>query len=105
MYVRSFPLGIDTPLPNVSIADTGKLVHHVVEGGKKYASKVIAFYSEAISEGAKLDALGKCMSSYGPSQIAANKNKQTTIFLYSTKGSPSESSVLCWSQICHLSLP
>lgn len=26
----------------------------------KYASGVIAFYSEAISEGAKLEALGKC---------------------------------------------
>jgi hypothetical protein len=32
----------------------------VVQNRSKYASGVIAFYSEAISEGAKLEALGKC---------------------------------------------
>ncbi|KAF2994363.1 hypothetical protein E8E13_001288 [Curvularia kusanoi] len=58
-YVRSFPLEADTRLPNVSIADTGKLVRHVIEHGGDFASKVIAFYGEAISEGAKLEALGK----------------------------------------------
>jgi len=47
-------------LPNACIADTGKLVHHVVQNRSKYASGMIAFYSEAISEGAKLEALGKC---------------------------------------------
>jgi hypothetical protein len=47
-------------LPNACIADTGKLIHHVVQNRSKYASSVIAFYSEAISEGAKLEALGKC---------------------------------------------
>lgn len=58
-YARSFPLKAETCLPNVSIADTGKLVRHVVEADKKYASKVVAFYSEAISEGSKLEALGR----------------------------------------------
>lgn len=48
-------------MPNVSIADTGKLVRHVTERGAEFVSKVIAFYGEAISEGAKLEALGKCM--------------------------------------------
>jgi hypothetical protein len=47
-------------LPNACIADTGKLVYHVIQNRSKYASSVIAFYSEAISEGAKLEALSKC---------------------------------------------
>ncbi|OSS53818.1 hypothetical protein B5807_01292 [Epicoccum nigrum] len=58
-YVRSFPLEADTCLPNACIADTGKLVYHVIQNRSKYASSVIAFYSEAISEGTKLEALGK----------------------------------------------
>ncbi|CAG5154262.1 uncharacterized protein ALTATR162_LOCUS3537 [Alternaria atra] len=59
VYVRSFPLPADTPLPNVSIADTGKLVYQVVTHNTEYYKRTIAFYSQAISEGAKLEVLSK----------------------------------------------
>jgi hypothetical protein len=63
VYVRSFPLPADTPLPNVSIADTGKLVYQVVTHNTQYYKRTIAFYSQAISEGAKLEVLSKRMIS------------------------------------------
>ncbi|KAJ8115546.1 hypothetical protein OPT61_g2833 [Boeremia exigua] len=62
VYVRSFPLRADTPLPNVAISDTGILVQHVIEHGNEYCARTIAFYSEAISELEKLNALAKYYS-------------------------------------------
>jgi hypothetical protein len=57
--VRTFPLSANTSLPNVAIADTGKLVHAIVENQKSYFEKTIAFYSQGLSEGDKLAQLAK----------------------------------------------
>ncbi|KAL6857368.1 NAD(P)-binding protein [Trichoderma novae-zelandiae] len=56
--VREFPLGADTIMPNVAIADTGKLVRAVVEGKTAYFEKTIAFWAQGLSEGEKLARLG-----------------------------------------------
>ncbi|KAL4801093.1 hypothetical protein BDV19DRAFT_396448 [Aspergillus venezuelensis] len=58
-YTLKFPHSPSTVLPNVSIADTGKLVHIVLENGPVYFTKTIAFWSEALSEAAKLAELGQ----------------------------------------------
>ncbi|KAL6797896.1 hypothetical protein GGI42DRAFT_330203 [Trichoderma sp. SZMC 28013] len=55
--VREFPVGPGTLLPNVAIADTGKLVRTVVKNPKTYFEKSIAFYAQGISEGEKLATL------------------------------------------------
>ncbi|KAL7948104.1 hypothetical protein V8C42DRAFT_363532 [Trichoderma barbatum] len=55
--VREFPVGPNTLLPNVAIADTGKLVHTVVQNQQAYFEKIIAFYAQGLSEGEKLIAL------------------------------------------------
>lgn len=52
--VREFPLSSKTRLPNVAIADTGKLVRTVVENQQSYFEKTVAFYAQGISEGDKL---------------------------------------------------
>ncbi|KFY73983.1 hypothetical protein V498_10009, partial [Pseudogymnoascus sp. VKM F-4517 (FW-2822)] len=52
----------DTLLPNVSIADTGKLVRAVIEHGKKYFESTIAFYSQSLSESEKLTELGNVLN-------------------------------------------
>ncbi|UKZ74458.1 hypothetical protein TrVFT333_002127 [Trichoderma virens FT-333] len=57
--VREFPVGPHTLLPNVAIADTGKLVRTVVENRQTYFEKSIAFYAQGISEGDKLVTLAK----------------------------------------------
>lgn len=61
VYTLSFPHGPDTVMPNVSIADTGKLGRIILEGGSEYFTKTIAFYSQALSEAEKLAALGESM--------------------------------------------
>lgn len=58
ILVREFPLSADTILPNVAIADTGKLVRAVVEDKATYFEKTIAFWAEGLSEGEKLARLG-----------------------------------------------
>ena len=55
----SFPHILDTVMPNVAIADTGKLVQTILNAGSEYFTKTIAFYSQALSEAEKLNALGK----------------------------------------------
>ena len=57
--MREFPVGPHTLLPNVAIADTGKLVRTVVQNPKSYFEKSIAFYAQGISEGNKLVTLAK----------------------------------------------
>ncbi|KAF4335017.1 hypothetical protein FBEOM_11132 [Fusarium beomiforme] len=61
-YLRSFVLPETTPLPNVAISDTGKLVQYIVNHPKQCLEKTIAFYSEAISEGHKIESMA---SAYG----------------------------------------
>lgn len=46
-------------MPNVAIADTGKLVHLILEAGSQYFEKTIAFYSQPLSEADKLAIIGK----------------------------------------------
>ncbi|KAL4968450.1 NmrA/HSCARG family protein [Aspergillus stella-maris] len=58
-YTLKFPHSPGTMLPNVSIADTGKLVHIVLENGPVYFTKTIAFWNEALSEAEKLAELGR----------------------------------------------
>lgn len=62
VYILLFPHSPDTVMPNVAIADTGKLVRIVLEAGSEYLTKTIAFYSQALSEAEKLAALGESMS-------------------------------------------
>ncbi|KAL3409721.1 NmrA-like family protein [Aspergillus fumigatus] len=57
-YTLKFPHSPNTVMPNVAIADTGKLVHLVVEAGSAYFTKVIAFWAQALSEAEKLAELG-----------------------------------------------
>lgn len=63
VYTHRFVHRPDTLLPNVSIADTGKLVRAVIEGGSNYFEKSIAFYSQSLSESEKLTELGNGLSS------------------------------------------
>lgn len=63
VYTHRFLHSPDTLLPNVSIADTGKLVRAVIEHGKKYFESTIAFYSQSLSESEKLTELGNGLSS------------------------------------------
>ncbi|PYI07316.1 NAD(P)-binding protein [Aspergillus sclerotiicarbonarius CBS 121057] len=59
VFVRSFPLSAETLLPNVSIADTGRLVDHVIRRKSEFLTKTIAFYSEALSERDKADTIAR----------------------------------------------
>lgn len=59
-YTLKFPHSPSTVLPNVAIADTGKLVHLVLEAGPAYFTKTIAFWAQALSEAEKLGQLGNC---------------------------------------------
>ncbi|KAF5724676.1 hypothetical protein FMUND_562 [Fusarium mundagurra] len=61
-YLRSFVLSETTPLPNVAISDTGKLVQYILDHPDECLGKEIAFYSEAISEGEKIKSMA---SAYG----------------------------------------
>ncbi|KAK2691615.1 hypothetical protein QWA68_007785 [Fusarium oxysporum] len=61
-YLRSFVLPETTPLPNVAISDTGKLVQYILDHPDECLEKTIAFYSEAISEGDKIKSMA---SAYG----------------------------------------
>ncbi|KAF5252592.1 hypothetical protein FANTH_2486 [Fusarium anthophilum] len=56
-YLRSFVLPETTPLPNVAISDTGKLVQYILDHPDECLKKEIAFYSEAISEGEKIKSM------------------------------------------------
>jgi hypothetical protein len=56
-YLRSFVLPETTPLPNVAISDTGKLVQYILDYPEEFLEKQIAFYSEAISEGHKIQSM------------------------------------------------
>ncbi|KAL5363817.1 nmrA-like family protein [Aspergillus floccosus] len=58
-YTLSFPHSPTTVLPNVAIADTGKLVHSILEAGSVYFTKTIAFWAQALSEAGKLAELGE----------------------------------------------
>ncbi|KAF7595941.1 hypothetical protein BBP40_004087 [Aspergillus hancockii] len=58
VYTLSFPHSPQTVMPNVAIADTGKLVRAILEAGATYFTKTIAFYSEALSESGKLASIG-----------------------------------------------
>ncbi|PGH01612.1 hypothetical protein AJ79_07860 [Helicocarpus griseus UAMH5409] len=62
VYILRFPHSPDTPMPNVSISDTGKVIRTVVENGKKYFESSIAFYSQSLSESEKLTALGNALN-------------------------------------------
>ncbi|KAI1024814.1 hypothetical protein LB503_007118 [Fusarium chuoi] len=61
-YLRSFVLPETTPLPNVAISDTGKLVQYILDHPDECLEKEIAFYSEAISEEEKIKSM---KSTYG----------------------------------------
>ncbi|KAJ5675207.1 uncharacterized protein N7477_005141 [Penicillium maclennaniae] len=58
-YTFTFPHSTDTVMPNVAIADTGKLVRAILKAGSRYFEKTIAFYCESLSEADKLTAIGK----------------------------------------------
>ncbi|KAJ6134651.1 hypothetical protein N7523_000973 [Penicillium sp. IBT 18751x] len=58
-YIFTFPHSTDTVMPNVAIADTGKLVRAILEAGSRYFEKTIAFYCESLSEADKFAAIGK----------------------------------------------
>ncbi|KAL7891951.1 hypothetical protein HDV63DRAFT_415581 [Trichoderma sp. SZMC 28014] len=61
-YIHSFLHSPTTVLPNVSIADTGKLVSAVIEDGPQYYTKTIAFYAQSLSEAEKLKVLGEVLN-------------------------------------------
>ncbi|KAM0267923.1 hypothetical protein ACHAPA_005521 [Fusarium lateritium] len=61
-YLRSFLLPETTPLPNGAISDTGKLIQYILDHPEECLEKTIAFYSEAISEGHKIESMA---SAYG----------------------------------------
>lgn len=71
-YLRSFVLPETTPLPNVAISDTGKLVQYILDHPEEYLEKSIAFYSEAISEGHKIQSMA---SGNLPPQILSSKTR------------------------------
>ncbi|GKU15265.1 unnamed protein product [Fusarium langsethiae] len=56
-YLRSFVLPETTPLPNVAISDTGKLVQYILDHPDLCFERTIAFYSQAISEGEKIQSM------------------------------------------------
>lgn len=56
-------------MPNVAIADTGKLVHIILEAGPVYLTKTIAFWAQALSEADKLAEVGNCMLIYSTSTV------------------------------------
>ncbi|GES63220.1 NmrA-like family protein [Aspergillus terreus] len=58
-YTFSFPHSPTTVLPNVAIADTGKLAHIILKSGSTYFTKTIAFWAQALSEAEKLAELGE----------------------------------------------
>ncbi|KAJ5817045.1 hypothetical protein N7447_009278 [Penicillium robsamsonii] len=59
IYTLKFPHSPETVMPNVAIADTGKLVRTIFEAGSQYFKKTIAFYSQSLSEAEKLATIGK----------------------------------------------
>jgi hypothetical protein len=59
--MRSFVLPETTPLPNVAISDTGKLVQYILDHPEECREKIIAFFSEAISEGDKIESMASGM--------------------------------------------
>ncbi|KAJ5962515.1 hypothetical protein N7501_007456 [Penicillium viridicatum] len=59
VYTLTFPHSPETVMPNVAIADTGKLVRTILEAGSQYFEKTIAFYSQSLSEADKLATIGK----------------------------------------------
>ena len=63
VYTHRFPHSPDTLLPNASIADTGKVVRAIIEGGNNYFESSIAFYSQSLSQSEKLEELGNGLSS------------------------------------------
>lgn len=65
IYMHLFLYSLETVMPNVAIADTGKLIQTILEAGLAvYFTKTIAFYSQALSEAEKLTALGESMSQH-----------------------------------------
>ncbi|KAJ5090707.1 hypothetical protein N7532_009391 [Penicillium argentinense] len=58
-YTLTFPHSPQTVMPNVAIADTGKLVRAILEAGSRYLEKTVAFYCEGLSEAEKLAIIGK----------------------------------------------
>ncbi|PLB43829.1 NAD(P)-binding protein [Aspergillus steynii IBT 23096] len=67
IYTLSFPHSLDTVMPNVAIADTGKLVLSILAAGSHYFEKTIAFYSQALSEADKLATIRKSTLLHHPS--------------------------------------
>ncbi|KAI9369630.1 hypothetical protein BJX61DRAFT_536274 [Aspergillus egyptiacus] len=59
LYTLQFPHSPHTVLPNSAIADTGKLIRVVLEGGPIFFRKTIAFWAQALSEAEKLAELGE----------------------------------------------
>jgi hypothetical protein len=58
-YTHSFLHNPATVLPNVSIADTGKIVRAVIEDGQQYYTKTISFYAQSLSEAENLRVFGE----------------------------------------------
>lgn len=58
-------------MPNVAIADTGKLARAILTAGSHYLTKTIAFYSESLSEANKLAVIGSRMLHH-PSKLQAH---------------------------------
>ncbi|KAF5020209.1 hypothetical protein F66182_7774 [Fusarium sp. NRRL 66182] len=82
-YQRSFVLPEETLLPNVAISDTGKLVQYIIEHPDLCISKTIAFYSQAISEGAKIQSMvsGKQSRSVARTNFRSRYDSGTTDLL------------------------
>ena len=67
-----------TLLPNAAISDTGKLIHHLINSSERYFEKTIAFYSEAISEGSKIQSMmSGTLSAHPHRNINSNHNPVT----------------------------
>jgi hypothetical protein len=79
IYTLKFPHSPNTVLPNVAIADTGKLVHMVVETGSTYFTKTIAFWAQALSEAEKLAELGNCKVTPSNNIIAHRANSRVRL--------------------------
>ncbi|CEL02111.1 Putative NmrA-like family protein [Aspergillus calidoustus] len=87
-YTLRFPHSPNTVLPNVAIADTGKLVHLVLEAGSVYFTKAIAFWAQALSEAEKLAEIGEY---YGlPTRYEATSTEEFQQLLMSRDGMSAE---------------
>ncbi|KAG5754668.1 hypothetical protein H9Q70_002688 [Fusarium xylarioides] len=82
-YLRSFVLPETTPLPNVAISDTGKLVQYILNHPDECLEKEIAFYSEAISEGDKIKSMASGKYSFQP---RTNQNEAVCNRLFAAYG-------------------